>query len=103
MLSVIAKIPIKEEKMTEVLELFKQLMAEVAKEEGTLFYTLNTSKSEPNTLVVMERYRDEAALTAHSASPHLNAFMAQARKLFSDRPEIVFMNELSSIREGEQP
>ena len=38
MLSVIAKLPIKEGKMEEIILAFKELMAQVAKEEGTVSY-----------------------------------------------------------------
>jgi quinol monooxygenase YgiN len=97
MISVIAKIPVKEEKREEAIEAFQQLVAEVAKEEGTLFYSLNVSKKEPNTLVVMERYKDKEALNAHSSTPHFNAFFAKAPDLFSGSPEITILNELASI------
>lgn len=97
MLSVIAKIPVKEDKLNEALEAFKQLMVEVAKEKGTLYYTLNRSKSQPNTLVVMERYTDKEALAAHSSTPHFQHFMTRAAELFSGKPEITVMQELASI------
>ena len=97
MIAVIAKIPVKEEKREEAIEAFKQLITEVAKEEGTLSYTLNVSKNEPNTLVVMERYKDKEALKAHSSTPHFNAFFAKAAELFSGSPEITILSELASI------
>ncbi len=97
MISVIAKIPVKEEKRDEAIEAFKQLITEVAKEEGTLFYSLNVSKQAPNTLVVMERYKDKEALKIHSSTPHFNAFFAKAGELFAGTPEITILNELASI------
>jgi quinol monooxygenase YgiN len=97
MISVIAKIPVKEDKLNEAIEAFKQLMVDVAKEEGTLFYSLNVSKSDPNTLVVMERYKDKEALNFHSGTPHFKAFMGRGAEFFTGRPEILFFNELASI------
>jgi quinol monooxygenase YgiN len=97
MLSVIAKIPVKEEKREEAIVAFKQLIAEVAKEEGTLSYTLNVSKNDPNSLVIMERYKDKEALKAHSSTPHFQSFFAKAGELFSGSPEITILNELASI------
>jgi quinol monooxygenase YgiN len=97
MIAVIAKIPVKEEKLNEAIETFKQLIAEVAKEEGTLYYSLNVSKSAPNTLVVMERYKDKEALGIHSSTPHFKAFAAKGAELFSGPPEILILNELASI------
>ena len=55
MISVIAKIPIKEGKIEDAIQAFKELMVHVAKEEGTVMYTMNQAKSNPNTLVIMER------------------------------------------------
>lgn len=97
MISVIAKIPVKEEKRDEAIGAFRQLIAEVAKEEGTLSYTLNVSKQAPNTLVVMERYKDKEALKAHSSTPHFQSFFAKAGELFAGSPEITILNELASI------
>lgn len=97
MLSVIAKIPVKAEKMEAALEAFQPMIAAVAQEAGTLFYSLNVNKAEPHTLVVMERYKDKEALAAHSATPHFQALMARAPELFSGQPEIIIMKELAAI------
>lgn len=97
MISIIAKIPVKEEKLNEAIEAFKQLIAEVAKEEGTLSYTLNVSKKDPNTLVILERYKDKESLGAHSSTPHFKAFSAKAGEFFSGKTEIAIMDELASI------
>ena len=97
MISIIAKIPIKEEKLNEAIEAFKQLIKEVATEEGTLSYTLNVSKKDPTTLIVMERYKDRESLDAHSSTPHFKAFSTKAGELFAGRAEITRMDELASI------
>jgi quinol monooxygenase YgiN len=97
MISVIAKIPIKDGKMEEAIQAFKELMVHVAKEEGTVMYTMNQAKSNPNALVIMERYRDKAALDAHSASPQFKAFVAKGASFFGGKPEITVMEEIHSI------
>jgi quinol monooxygenase YgiN len=97
MISVIAKIPIKEGKVEEAVKAFKDLMVQVAKEEGTLSYTLNRNQSNPNVLVVMERYKDKAALEAHSSSTYFKAFFTQSRELIAGKPEISIMEEIHSI------
>jgi quinol monooxygenase YgiN len=70
MITVVAKLPIKEGKMEEVLGELKVLMAEVAKEEGTVLYSLNSEKAKPNTLVLVEQYKDKDAFNFHSSTPH---------------------------------
>ena len=76
MISVVAKLPVQEGKAEEAIEMFKALLKEVATEEGTLLYSLNQSKKDPNTIVIIERYKDDAALAAHSATPHFKASQA---------------------------
>jgi len=95
--SIIARIPVKEDKMAEAIEAAKQLMVGVREEEGTLFYTLNVSDSAPDVLVVMERYSSDEAVEVHMATPHLHAFMDRGAELFSGEPEVVIMEELASI------
>ena len=96
MISVIAKIPLKEGKASQLAEDIKALMEGVAKEEGTLFYTVSADKKAPDTLVFMERYKDKEALKAHSSTPHFNAFMGKVLEALEGQPEITVLNELAS-------
>jgi quinol monooxygenase YgiN len=95
MITVIAKLPIKEGKMEEALAEIKVLMAEVAKEEGTVLYSLNTEKAKPNTLVLVEQYRDKDAFNFHSSTPHFTEFFTKSAAFIGDNPEIVVMKEVS--------
>jgi len=95
MITVIAKLPIKEGKMEEALGEFKGLMAKVAQEEGTLLYSLNKEKSNPNTLVVVEQYKDKDAFNLHSSTPHFKEFFAKSAAFIGGKPEIVLMEEIS--------
>ena len=97
MLGVIAKLTIKEGKVDEVIDLVKTLMAEVAKEEGTLAYTLNRDPSNPNAVIFMERYKDKAALDYHSSTPHFKAFFGSIKGLLAGKPEISVLEEIQSI------
>ncbi|MEW6185347.1 MAG: putative quinol monooxygenase [Thermodesulfobacteriota bacterium] len=97
MISIIAKIPVKEEKLNDAIEVFKEFFTEVAKEEGTLSYTLNVSKKEPFTLVVLERYKDMESFTAHGATPHMKAFGAKVAEFIAGKMEVIKMDELASI------
>ena len=97
MISVIAKIPVKEGKFEEAVQAFKELMVQVAQEKGAVMYTLNRAQSGPNTLVIMERYKDKAALDAHSATPHFKALLAKGAAFMAGKPEITVMEEIHSI------
>ena len=98
MVSFIARLPIQENKVEEAIAAIKEFMVEVAKEEGTLFYTLNRDPKNPDTLVFMERYKDKAALDAHMASPQFKAFLAKGMPLLAGQPEMTMMEEICSAR-----
>ena len=96
MIALVAKLPIKEGMVEEFIEIFKELMVHVAKEEGTIMYTLNQDKSNPNTIVVMERYKDQAALDAHSSTPHFKEFFAKSGKFIAGKPEMTLLDEIQA-------
>ncbi len=94
MLTLIAKLPVQEGKMNEALAAFSKLIPEVAKEAGTLLYSLNKDKANPNLLVVVEQYKDKEALNFHSSTPHFQAFAASGSAFLAGKPEISLMEEV---------
>jgi quinol monooxygenase YgiN len=97
MLGLIAHVPVQEGKVEEAIKMFRELMVKVAEEEGTLSYTLNRSDKDPNTLVMMERYKDKAALDFHSSTPHFKELSSKLPSVLAGKPEIVVMEEVASI------
>ncbi len=97
MLGLIANVPVQEGRVDEAIEMFRELMDKVAEEEGTLSYTLNRSNKDPNTLVMMERYKDKAALDFHSSTPHFKEFSSRLPSILAGKPEINVMEEINSI------
>jgi len=97
MIAVIAKIPVKSEAKDEAIEEIKKLMAKVADEEGTLHYTLNIDKNDPDTLVFIERYKDTDALGVHGSTEHFQEFMGKSMTFAAGPPEIVMLDEIHSI------
>jgi len=96
MISIIAKIPLQEGKAKEFTEVFKEMAAAVAKEEGNLLYSLSFASKEPHMAVIMERYKDQRALSAHSQSDHYKAFGSKIRGLVAGRAEITLMEEVAA-------
>jgi len=45
-------------------------------EDGCLAYSFSRDALDPDTLIITERWRDNAAIAAHFASPHMAAFNA---------------------------
>ena len=97
MITVVAKIPVKEGKMEEALAAFGELMDKVASEEGTVMYSLNKDNANPNVLVVVEQYKDKAALDAHSSSVHFKTFFTAAAAFIGGKPEMSVMEQIRSI------
>ncbi len=98
MIGVIAELPVKEGEMEEAVRIIRELMNHVAQEEGTLSYTLNRHQTDPNRIVIMERYKDRDALEAHSSTPQFRAFLKEIGSLLSGKPQIRVMEEIHSIR-----
>ena len=98
MISLVVKIPLKEGKAEEYKKAFEEMAAGVATEEGCLLYTLNFPKNDPNTAVIMERYTDQDAFTAHTQSDHFKAFGPKAGSLSAGQAEVTFMDEVVSAK-----
>src|SRR5262245_65456993 len=50
-------------------------------EPGNVYYDLFVTVENPQLYVIMERYRDAAAVTAHNQSAHLQTVLAELRGL----------------------
>lgn len=94
MISVIAKLQLKEGKADEFTEAFKEIAKGVATEEGNFLYSLNFSRKEPDLAVIMERYTDKDALGVHSQSDHYKAFGPKIKDLLAGAPDVHIMSEI---------
>ncbi len=67
---VIAKWRIKDGQLNIVLDLLRKVAMKSTEEEGNLFYKVNQSNADPNTLILLEGYRNLEAQQIHQASEH---------------------------------
>ena len=98
MLTVIARMPIKEGKMDEAIKEVKGLLVQVAKEKGIVMYSLNVETANLNTLVVVEQYTDQDALNFHSSTPYFKEYFTKASVVLGGAPEIVIMKEIARAK-----
>lgn len=56
----------------------KPLVAATHEEEGNISYELYKSATEGNVYIMVEAWRDQAAVGAHNTSPHFTGFAAKA-------------------------
>ena len=97
MIAVVAKIPIKEGMMNDAVAVFKELISKMGNDEGTQAYSICVDKNNPNTLVVVERYADEAALKLHGGTDHFKECSKKLGGIVAGRPEISRMDVLASL------
>lgn len=97
MVAVIAKIRVKKGKAEELVQLLKDILPSVKKEAGTLYYTVNRDRSDPNLVIVVEKYKDDAAFQAHSSTPYLAQLFGKAQALVEGSMELMMMDEIASI------
>jgi len=93
MMSVVATVKVKADKLEEAKTFFKQLAADVAANEpGTLQYDICQRKDDPLTMVVIERYESEEAFGIHSKN--LGAKGAEFMAVLDGPPEIVLLEAI---------
>lgn len=97
MIALIARMKIKEGEIENVIALFRELAPKVREEEGTLAYAVCRDKAAPNSLVVVERYRDDSALQAHGATPYFKEFSKNLGPYLEEKPELTILDEVISI------
>ena len=90
MITLIARMTAQESKFEVMRALALELSAAVAANEPANSLYAVCDGPEPNTLILIERYTDQAALDAHSASGHLKEIGSKLREVLAVRGEILF-------------
>jgi quinol monooxygenase YgiN len=58
----------------EIVHILRELTRLSRQEEGCVSYVPHFVESDPNTILIYEQYRDEAAVEHHRATPHFAKF-----------------------------
>jgi quinol monooxygenase YgiN len=77
---VVARIPVRPDKIVEARAILEGFVAPTRKEAGCITYELLQNRHDPTDFTFVEEWESEAALDAHSRSPHIQA----GRKLLPD-------------------
>ena len=86
---IVAKIKVAAGKNAEFEAVFAELSAAVHKDEpGCNFYALHKSKTDPQLYVVLENYKDQAAVDAHMGAPHFKASFKKMGACLAGAPEV---------------
>jgi quinol monooxygenase YgiN len=93
MLSVVATVKVKADKLEEAKAFFKQLAADIAANEpGTLQYDILQRKDDPKTFVVYEKYESDEAFAIHSKN--LGAKGAEFMAVLDGAPDVVLLDQI---------
>ncbi len=89
MISVIAVVRVKEDKLATFLEVLKSNVPNVVKEDGCIEYMpavdaptdLPNQELDSNAVTIIEKWSGVAALRAHLASPHMLSYREKVKDL----------------------
>jgi quinol monooxygenase YgiN len=70
MISFTVRMTFRPEDREEIARILRELAAASRQEPGCISYIPHRVESDPDTILIYEQYRDQAALDAHRASPH---------------------------------
>lgn len=91
MITVIATIIAKKDKIEEVKAGLLNLVAHTTQEGGCIKYVLHQDKDEPNVFLFYEQFQDQAAFDLHASQPYIAAFSAKAGELMEKPPKLRFV------------
>lgn len=94
MLTVIAKILVKEDKIEEAKKDLLALVGPTLEEHGCIDYVLHQSNDEPQVFFFYENWTDRESLENHLANEHVAAFSAKAEELLAQPAELFFLSKV---------
>lgn len=91
MLVIIGKATAAEGQIARLLELGARVASATRQDEGCLDYGFYVDVEDPNVMVGVEIWRDQAALDAHMEHDHTTTFLQAINGLFADDPTMTFL------------
>ncbi len=85
MLVVLAKLTVRPEKKSELLEYAKALIAATRLEEDCISYELLEDPYDASNLLFVERWTDKNALDKHQQMPHIYLWRQQSLPLLAEK------------------
>ncbi len=94
MIKIVAKNYVKPEYVQEFKDTAKELIEKSRAEEGNIFYTLNVSKKDPNTLVFIENWKDQAAVDFHNKTDHFTNIVPKLHQMCNKEGDVELFDEI---------
>lgn len=83
----------------ELESALRAMIEPVSKESGALEYAVHRAQDDAGRFFFYEKYRDQAAVDLHMASPYLKALLDKVPALCAGAPVVEFYQPLASIRD----
>jgi quinol monooxygenase YgiN len=74
MISFTVRMTFRSDDRDEIVQILRELTRLSRQEDGCVSYVPHFVESDPNTILIYEQYRDEAAAEHHRATPHFAKF-----------------------------
>ncbi len=97
MIVVTGTVPFKAEFEEQLLDAARTVTAATRAEDGCLAYSLTLDLLEPNTAIICEMWRDDAALDAHMAASHMAVFIGTIMPMLANAP-VIERHDISATR-----
>ena len=94
MIKIVAKNYVKPECVQAFKDTAKELIEKSRAEEGNIFYTLNVSMSDPNTLVFIENWKDQSAIDFHNNTDHFTSIVPKLAEMCNAEGEVELFSEI---------
>jgi quinol monooxygenase YgiN len=95
----VVKFRAKPGKSEEMKAFWIEMQKEVARSEpGNVYYDLMVMANDPEVYVIVERYKDAAAVAAHGQSDKAKAMFAKLGELMEGAPEADYMKLVSASK-----
>lgn len=95
--AMVVKFRAKPGKSAEMKAFWLEMQKEVAKSEpGNVYYDLLVMAGDPDVYVIIERYKDAAAVAAHGQSEKAKALFAKLGELMEGAPQADYLQLISS-------
>jgi len=94
MIKVVAKNFIKKDKIEEVLEHIKELVASTVKEEGCIKYEIYQDEKDKSILTMIEEWESKEALNKHMSSEHFKRIVPIIGEFAEKAGEINLYNKV---------
>lgn len=88
MVEIISKMFVKEDKVDELIELFKEMIGPTKREEGYIQYEMYQDEENPTILIVIEQWESRENFDMHLQSEHFERIVPKMSELMAKETEM---------------